>query len=172
MDVECPKTVLKEKLIDMEQQRSICHCMSLVGCLLNSISARFDHLFLEKHLRLASLSDPHLWVRDKETKYSDTEFLKNEVQRRTAAAVELQSVKFHFSFILYIIFFSTRIDSEADSSPNRKRSSKSFLSALKRRSSTEVNEADRFLNESCLKTSPKDLDRFPTITFFFVYDFY
>ncbi|KAK4028225.1 hypothetical protein OUZ56_017505 [Daphnia magna] len=104
LDVECPKTVLKEKLIDMEQQRSICHCMSLVGCLLNSISARFDHLFLEKHLRLASLSDPHLWVRDKETKYSDTEFLKNEVQRRTAAAVELQ------------------IDSEADSSPNRKRS--------------------------------------------------
>ena len=85
-------TVLKEKLTDIEQDRSITHCIPLVGCLLDSISARFNHLFLHKHLRLASFSDPHfkLWVRYKKSKENETELLKNEVQRRTATAVELQ----------------------------------------------------------------------------------
>jgi predicted small metal-binding protein len=85
-------TVLKEKLVEMEKDRSITHCIPLVGSLLDSISARFNHLFLQKHLRLASLSDPHfkLWVQDKESKESDTDLLKNEVQRRTTAAMEFQ----------------------------------------------------------------------------------
>ena len=40
---------------------------------------------------------------------------------------------------------------------------KVFFSAIKKRASTEVNEADRFLNDGSPKTSLKDLDRFPTI---------
>jgi hypothetical protein len=73
-------TVLKEKLVEMEKDRSITHCIPLVGSLLDSISARFNHLFLQKHLQLASLSDPHfnLWVQDKESKESDTDLLKND----------------------------------------------------------------------------------------------
>jgi hypothetical protein len=68
-------TVLKEKLVEMEKDRSITHCIPLVGSLLDSISARFNHHFLQKHLQLASLSDPHfnLWVQDKESKESDTD---------------------------------------------------------------------------------------------------
>ncbi len=77
-------TLLKDKLIEMEQDRTICHCNPLIGCLLNSINTRFDHLFNDKHLRLASLSDPHFklsWVRDEETKISDVALLRNEVLR-------------------------------------------------------------------------------------------
>lgn len=74
----------------------ICHCNPLIGCLLNSIRTRFDYLFSDKHLRLASLSDPHFklsWVRDEETKISDVALLRKEVLRRMSAAVDSQSVK-------------------------------------------------------------------------------
>jgi hypothetical protein len=80
----------------MKQDRAIYHCNPLIGCLLNSIRTRFDHLFIDKHLRLASLSDPHFklsWVRDSETKIGDVALLRNEVLRRKSAAVESQSVK-------------------------------------------------------------------------------
>jgi hypothetical protein len=86
---------------------------------------------------------------------------------RNGVSVSLISLLIH-SVISLKCYFVNRIDSGADSSPTRKRSSKSFLSALKRRAPTEVNEADRFLNEGCLKASLKDLDRFPIIKKIFV----
>ena len=79
-------TLLKEKITEFQEDRTIIHCTPLVSCLLDGINTRFQSFFTDSNLRLASISDPHFkfsWMTE-EQKVKDIKLLKNEVKRRVS----------------------------------------------------------------------------------------
>ncbi len=74
-------TLLKEKIADLKQDRSIVHCVPLVTCLSENTKRRFDPLLDDDNLRLAAITDPNFklsWIPE-ERKITDTALLKKEI---------------------------------------------------------------------------------------------
>lgn len=61
------RTLLNDKLEEMQRDKNIVNCVPLVSSLLNGIEKRFEALFRDDFFHLAALSDPHfklIWVPD------------------------------------------------------------------------------------------------------------
>ena len=87
MSIGCVIPTIKlliEKIEEMSKDPTIIHCMPLVFAVLGGLHARFDRLMQEKHLIIASLSDPMfmmIWVDEDYVKADCVTLLKGAVRR-------------------------------------------------------------------------------------------
>ncbi|KZS07284.1 Uncharacterized protein APZ42_029044 [Daphnia magna] len=150
-------TMLKEKLVRFQDDRSIIHCVPLVNCLLEGVERGFSPLFTDTNLILAAISDPHFklsWISEGD-KLSTIDLLKKEVDRRANASVDAAESSLDEASL-------------SDGSPTRKKRKRNlFLDGLRKKVTSEIGEVDRYFNDT-VPGSLKDLDRFPTIEHIFI----
>lgn len=84
---------LKKDYEEFSFNETIVHCQPIVIAVLDGIEKRFDGMFNDKHIRLASLSDPNyktIWVEDEKQIAEDILLLKEAVKQKKIAAERLE----------------------------------------------------------------------------------